>query len=157
MYLGCTLRCTSCSLPGGIGRANQPPTRPCSRQGLPCLSPCGESGGLLPHLFTLTLPLVGRSVFCGTIPRLAPAGYYPVSCPVEPGLSSGVIPPASTFPTGDICYSLFILLFSTFILCNLQHFIPKLFKFIVISSLWCEYMNNDRAYIYEFPRSRISL
>ncbi len=92
MYLGYTLRCTSCSLPGGIGRANQPPARPCSRQGLPCLSPCGESGGLLPHLFTLTLPKVGRSVFCGTVPRLAPAGCYPVSCPVEPGLSSGDSP-----------------------------------------------------------------
>jgi len=27
---------------------------PCSRQGLPCLPPRGGSGGLLPHLFTLT-------------------------------------------------------------------------------------------------------
>ena len=29
-----------------------------------------------------------RSVFCGTVPRVAPGGCYPPPCPVEPGPSS---------------------------------------------------------------------
>lgn len=37
---------------------------------------CQLRGGLLPHLFTLT-PHAGRSVFCGTIPGVTPAGRYP--------------------------------------------------------------------------------
>lgn len=31
---------------------------------------------------------IGGLHFCGTIPRIAPAGRYPAPCPVELGLSS---------------------------------------------------------------------
>ena len=34
------------------------------------------------------VPADWRFVFCGTLPEVAPAGCYPASCPVEPGLSS---------------------------------------------------------------------
>ena len=44
-------------------------------------------GELLPHPFTLTC-LGRRTSLCGTFPGVAPAGRYPASCPVEPGLSS---------------------------------------------------------------------
>jgi hypothetical protein len=69
------------------------PIRFCSRWGLPCRLRCRKRGALLPHRFTLTAapppyppPLAGegkgwgrprRSVLCGTIPRVAPAGRYP--------------------------------------------------------------------------------
>jgi hypothetical protein len=33
----------------------------------------------------------GRSVFCGTVPRVAPGGCWPPSCPSEPGPSSAVV------------------------------------------------------------------
>ncbi len=47
--------------------ATFPPIWSCSVWGLPCLRPYSRSGALLPHLFTLTLPLRARRfVFCGT-------------------------------------------------------------------------------------------
>ena len=50
------------------------------------------AGELLPHRFTLTSWEANfpdrRFAFCGTVPRLATGGRYPLSCPVEPGLSS---------------------------------------------------------------------
>src|ERR1700733_1702623 len=49
---------------------------------------CG-AGGLLHRLFTLTPALArGRSVFCGTVPRVTPGRRYRPPCPVEPGPSS---------------------------------------------------------------------
>ena len=43
----------------------------CSVWGLPCLPHYCGSGALLPHLFTLTLPLPpGRYIFCGTSRRM---------------------------------------------------------------------------------------
>ena len=36
------------------------------------------------------LPLARRSVFCGTISRVAPGGCYPPPCSVEPGRSSAL-------------------------------------------------------------------
>ncbi len=55
----------------------------------PAAARCRERGALLPHLFTLTLALrFGRFLFCGTVPRVAPAGRYPAPPPVKPGLSS---------------------------------------------------------------------
>ena len=49
---------------------------------------CG-AGGLLHRLFTLTSALArGRSVFCGTVPRVTPGRRYRPPCPVEPGPSS---------------------------------------------------------------------
>src|SRR5579862_4383036 len=46
---------SSSSLPEGISGLGQPspPIWPCSTRGLPCLTRCRASGGLLPHLFTL--------------------------------------------------------------------------------------------------------
>lgn len=48
------------------------------------------AGGLLHHRFTLTAAPEGtrRSVFCGTVSRVAPGGCYPPPCSVEPGRSS---------------------------------------------------------------------
>ena len=64
------------------------PTWSCSRWGLPCHRRCRRRGALLPHHFTLAArPFVisepGRArryVFCGTFPRVAPAGRYPAPC-----------------------------------------------------------------------------
>ena len=44
-------------------------------------------GELLPHPFTLTCR-GRRTSLCGTFPGVTPAGRYPASCPMEPGLSS---------------------------------------------------------------------
>ena len=84
-----------------------PPYSVLLRMGLAMRATHAASGGLLPRRFTLTLsriailPLPGDgqgglfSVARGystrgskTLPRLAPAGCYPASCPAEPGLSS---------------------------------------------------------------------
>src|SRR6478609_3260500 len=49
------------------------------------------AGGLLHRRFILSAHHRGggrRSVFCGTVPQVAPGGRYPPPCPVEPGLSS---------------------------------------------------------------------
>src|SRR2546426_9115814 len=51
-------------------------TWPCSDRGLPCRACCQARGGLLPHLFTLTLWRKGRSVFCGPFRRLAAPRRY---------------------------------------------------------------------------------
>ena len=60
------------------------PIRPCSRWGLPCRPRRRGRGALLPHRFTLArrprslegraLAKDGRSVLCGTVPGVAPAG-----------------------------------------------------------------------------------
>src|SRR2546428_7806693 len=63
-------------------------TWPCSDRGLPCRACCQARGGLLPHLFTLTLWRKGRSVFCGPFRRLAAPRRYLAVCPTELGLSS---------------------------------------------------------------------
>jgi len=53
----------------------------CSRWGLPCRFRCRSRGALLPHPFTLTGRVPRnrgrRFAFCGTFPRVAPAGRYP--------------------------------------------------------------------------------
>src|SRR5579875_1121931 len=51
------------------------------------------AGGLLHRRFTLTretdlAAVPGRSVFCGTFPRVTPGRCYRPPCPVEPGPSS---------------------------------------------------------------------
>jgi hypothetical protein len=51
----------------------------CSRWGLPCHHRYRQCGALLPHPFTLTQH-AGRFAFCGTFPRVAPAGCYPAPC-----------------------------------------------------------------------------
>src|ERR1700693_217836 len=63
-------------------------TWPCSDWGLPCHACCQARGGLLPHRFTLTLWIKGRSVFCGPFRRLTAPRRYLAVCPLELGLSS---------------------------------------------------------------------
>lgn len=78
----------SSNLPGRHG-----PGRPPSLFGLAPDGVCRAcrvttaSGGLLPHRFTLTTHNVAVC-FLWRCPRVAPPGYCPASCPVEPGLSS---------------------------------------------------------------------
>ena len=61
-------------------RYNATPIRSCSRWGLPCQNCCQFRGALLPHPFTLTWRKARRFTFCGTFPRVSPAGCYPASC-----------------------------------------------------------------------------
>jgi hypothetical protein len=59
------------------------PTWSCSRRGLPCRFRCRKRGALLPHPFTLADAFLRRDrrfAFCGTFPRVAPAGSYPAPC-----------------------------------------------------------------------------
>ncbi|MDB5526404.1 MAG: hypothetical protein JWM58_4167 [Rhizobium sp.] len=86
IHLGRRLRAVSRNPPGQRTRkrvwrlrARAVPIRSCSRRGLPCRLCCQIRGELLPHLFTLTRQ-AGRFVFCGTFPRVAPAGRYPAPC-----------------------------------------------------------------------------
>ena len=75
---------------------------PCSDRGLPCRACCQTRGGLLPHRFTLTLWIQGRSVLCGPVRRLTAPRRYLAVCPVELGLSSNgpcCRPPATIGPT----------------------------------------------------------
>jgi hypothetical protein len=85
------LVCTRCDIPAAMGRAVQPPILSCTGLGFSCRPPHGERGGLLPHLFTMTLQLAGARrpqpgglpVFCDTVRHL---GIDP-KCP---GLSRSV-------------------------------------------------------------------
>ena len=54
---------------------------PCSDRGLPCRACCQTRGGLLPHLFTLTLWIQGRSVLCGPVPSPLGAQALPGGLP----------------------------------------------------------------------------
>ena len=59
------------------------PTWSCSRWGLPCRRRCRRRGALLPHHFTLAArrrSAESAVCFCGTFPRVAPAGRYPAPC-----------------------------------------------------------------------------
>ncbi len=63
-----------------------------------------DAGGLLHRRFTLTPALArGRSVFCGTIPRVTPGRRYRPPCPVEPGPSSPDLRPAR--PPGRLTHA----------------------------------------------------
>ena len=87
----------SCDRPGDwTDRLNRPPIWSCSGWGFPCHLRYRKRGVLLPRRFALTSnrqKILGsgwRSIFCGTFPGVAPAGCYPASCPMEPGLSSAL-------------------------------------------------------------------
>jgi len=86
IYLGMSLRPSSSDQPGGQRATSSLPIRSCSKRGLPgslvAQWPVGSYSTFSPLL------QMGAVSFCGTIPRLAPAGRYPALCPVEPGLSS---------------------------------------------------------------------
>src|ERR1035441_4835274 len=76
------------------------PIWPCTRWGFPCLRACAWSGGLLPHLFTLTppsFPRPRRSEFLWHFPsgRLAaspPACISPPAFLRQPGQLRGIAP-----------------------------------------------------------------
>lgn len=63
----------------------------------PTVAPLPRNCGLLPGTKIPRAPTIPRRyIFCGAFPRVTPAGYYPASCPAEPGLSSdGISPPAT--------------------------------------------------------------
>jgi hypothetical protein len=81
--------------------AGSPPIWSCSVWGLPCPPHCCGGGALLPHLFTLTPPILarvpaiemllpewaGRYVFCGTFRR---TGLNPASRTLSGTLLCGV-------------------------------------------------------------------
>ena len=54
---------------------------PCSDRGLPCHACYQARGGLLPHRFTLTLWIQGRSVLCGPVPSPYGAQALPGGLP----------------------------------------------------------------------------
>ena len=56
-------------------------TWPCSDRGLPCHACYQTRGGLLPHRFTLTLRIQGRSVLCGPVPSPRGAQALPGGLP----------------------------------------------------------------------------
>lgn len=83
IHLGSGSPRTSSGRPGGKGERATPrssrnslPTWPCTGRGLPCGCGCPQPGGLLPHLFTLTLPLKVWRLFSVTLQY--PCGYLPV-------------------------------------------------------------------------------
>jgi hypothetical protein len=100
----CTRRCRAGDHPSrtavadGLMRSTRELKRAALERSLSDLAPGGVyraarvtpgAGGLLHRRFTLTeRRSTRRSVFCGTVPRVAPGGRYPPPCPVESGLSS---------------------------------------------------------------------
>ena len=83
------------------------PTWSCSRWGFPCRRRCRRRGALLPHHFTLAARRPAeretgrgrRYVFCGTFPRVAPAGRYPAPC--LRGARTFLPPPKELNPGGE--------------------------------------------------------
>ncbi len=77
----------------GVGPTHWFPIRSCTRWGFPCRRCRHRRGALLPHLFTLAIPIairIRRYLFCGTFPRPPErtGGCYPPPRPVVFGLSS---------------------------------------------------------------------
>ena len=104
IHLGLPLPTASCGLPASIGRAVLKRSR--RKRKIAGRFPLGlapggvyqaarvtpGAGGLLHHRFTLTPGRVrGRSVFCGTFPRVTPGRRYRPPCPAEPGPSSTLL------------------------------------------------------------------
>ena len=91
-------------LPGSSG--GQPSDAPCLALLRVGFTEPRRSPGALVVSYTTVSPLPGpvarpgRSVLCGTVPRVTPGGRYPPPCPVESGLSSagGDPPDAAACP-----------------------------------------------------------
>src|SRR6516164_11496598 len=104
IHLGLPLPAASCGLPASIGRAALDRSRREPLAPLLTLLRVGftkppQSPVALVVSYTAVSPLprvpdAGRSVFCGTFPRVTPGRRYRPPCPVEPGPSSPGLRPA---------------------------------------------------------------
>src|SRR6476660_8071933 len=103
IHLGLPLPTASCGLPASIGRAALDRSRREPLAPLLTLLRVGfteppQSPAALVVSYTTVSPLprltLGRSVFCGTVPRVTPGRRYRPPCPVEPGPSSPGLRPA---------------------------------------------------------------
>ena len=98
IHLGLPLPAASCGLPASIGRAALDRSRREPLVPLLTLLRVGfteppQSPAALVVSYTAVSPLprvqdAGRSVFCGTVPRVTPGRRYRPPCPAEPGPSS---------------------------------------------------------------------
>src|ERR1700722_15962165 len=113
IHLGLPLPAASCGLPASIGRAALDRSRREPLAPLLTLLRVGftkppQSPAALVVSYTAVSPLprvpdAGRSVFCGTIPRVTPGRRYRPPCPVEPGPSSPGLRPAR--PPGRLTHA----------------------------------------------------
>jgi len=103
IHLGLPLPAASCGLPASIGRAalnrsRREPVAPLLTLLRVGFTEPPQSPAVLVVSYTTVSPLPplarGRSVFCGTVPRVAPGRRYRPPCPVEPGPSSPGLRPA---------------------------------------------------------------
>jgi len=104
IYLGGASPRPSSDLPEGANEAGHlsPPIWSCSRRGLP------SRRSRLRRWWALTSPFHPyprnefrrRSILCGTVPGIAPAGGYPAPYPLEFGLSSA--PLEEPRPSGNL-------------------------------------------------------
>jgi len=87
--------------------APRPPIWPCTRWGFPCPRACARSGGLLPHLFTLTRPpKKPGGLFSVALSVGRPRGHASRVYPARPGTGYAASRPAvfglsSPGPTGS--------------------------------------------------------
>ena len=92
IHLRRTLPHASSDLPGSSGE--QPSNAPCLVLLQVGFTEPHRSPGALVVSYTTVSPLLrrseatGRSVLCGTVPRVTPGGCYPPPCSAEPGRSS---------------------------------------------------------------------
>ena len=113
IHLGLPLPTASCGLPASIGRAALDRSRREPLAPLLTLLRVGfteppQSPAALVVSYTTVSPLPrrqtqGRSVFCGTVPRVTPGRRYRPPCPVEPGPSSPDLRPAR--PPGRLTHA----------------------------------------------------
>ena len=113
IHLGLPLPTASCGLPASIGRAALDRSRREPLVPLLTLLRVGftkppQSPAALVVSYTAVSPLprvpdAGRSVFCGTVPRVTPGRRYRPPCPVEPGPSSPGLRPAR--PPGRLTHT----------------------------------------------------
>src|SRR5690348_17148587 len=103
IHLGLPLPAASCGLPASLGRAALERSR--REPWFPFLTLLRvgftkppQSPAALVVSYTTVSPLPplarGRSVFCGTVPRVTPGRRYRPPCPEEPGPSSPGLRPA---------------------------------------------------------------
>ncbi len=104
IHLRRTLPHASSDLPGSSGE--QPSNAPCLALLQVGFTEPHRSPGALVVSYTTVSPLLrprtGRSVLCGTVPRVTPGGCYPPPCSAEPGRSSAPGRSPTTRPPGRL-------------------------------------------------------